>query len=90
MVEGYEDPGMLDAYVENGPKDMEWLMDLGVKFTADGIIQMGDEKNQDHITKPVGRSLVCKEQTGYGLTMPVNKRATELELTLFIRRQLKN
>lgn len=72
---GFEDPDMVDAYIEHAPEDMEWLMDLGVKFTTEGIIQMGDEKNQAHITKPVGRSLVCQEQAGYGLTMPVNKYA---------------
>lgn len=75
---GFEDPDMVDTYIEHAPEDMEWLMDLGVKFTTEGIIQMGDEKNQAHITKPVGRSLVCEEQAGYGLTMPVNKYAEKI------------
>ncbi|MCY3027778.1 FAD-dependent oxidoreductase [Aerococcus loyolae] len=84
--EGFEDSEMTDIFIEKSSDDFDWLIDeIGVNFPVDNTIMMGNERTLAHITKPVARSYYTKEQSGYGITMPLYRKAKELGTNFYFQ-----
>lgn len=78
---GFEDEKMMDIWVEKAADNLDWLIELGVDFPLDLMYMSGNELELAHITNPVPRGYVTKEQSGSSISDALYKRAVELNVS---------
>lgn len=78
VSDGYADKDMMDVWQKEAPKNLDWLLDMGVKFPQDLMYMSGNELALSNVTKPVPRGYITSRQSGSEMSDVLYKKAKEL------------
>lgn len=64
VSDGYANKNMMDVWQKEAPKNLDWLLKLGVTFPEKLMYMSGNELSMSAVTKPVPRGYVTSRQSG--------------------------
>ena len=80
---GFEDPALMDIWVENAADNLKWLIDMGCEFPPELLYMSGNEASYEDVTPAVARGAVTNEQSGHAIMTVLYDKSVELGVEEF-------